>query len=177
MLVTGPTPVPVDSVRRLTNKFTGRLGVEIAVELYRRGADALLVLAGVAATHPTYLPCRPAATFDDYVNVVHEELGRMQARAAIFSAAVADYRPEAVLPGKTPSGGALETVRLVPTPKVIEGVRRAFPTAHNHLQIPGRRQPRAAARHRQGRLAGLRRGRRQPGRETRAWPASRWPTW
>src|SRR5690606_9222463 len=131
VLVTGgPTPVPVDSVRRLTNKFTGRLGVEIAVELYLRGAEALLVLAGGAATPPTYLPWRAAATFDDYVNVVYEELGRMQARAAIFSAAVADYRPEAVLPGKTPSGGALETVRLGPTPKVIEGVRRAFPDMH-----------------------------------------------
>jgi phosphopantothenoylcysteine decarboxylase/phosphopantothenate--cysteine ligase len=35
-----------------------------------------------------------------------------------------------VLPGKTPSGGALETLRLAPTPKVIAGVRRAFPHLH-----------------------------------------------
>jgi phosphopantothenoylcysteine decarboxylase / phosphopantothenate---cysteine ligase len=49
LLVTGgPTPVPVDSVRRLTNKFTGQLGIEIADELYLRGAGVLLVLAGVS---------------------------------------------------------------------------------------------------------------------------------
>jgi phosphopantothenoylcysteine decarboxylase / phosphopantothenate---cysteine ligase len=51
-------------------------------------------------------------------------------RAGIFSAAVADYRPEEVLAGKTPSGGALETLRLVPTPKVIARIRQAFPQLH-----------------------------------------------
>lgn len=131
LLVTGgPTPAPVDSVRRLTNKFTGRLGVEIADELFLRGADVLLVLAGGAVAPPTYLPWRAAKTFDDYVNVTQEALGRTAARAAVFSAAVADYRPETVLPGKTPSGGALETLRLVPTVKVIAEVRKAFPGLH-----------------------------------------------
>lgn len=131
VLVTGgPTPAPVDSVRRLTNKFTGRLGVTIADELYLRGAEALLVLAGGATQPPVYLPWRAADTFDDYVKIVQEELARTRAGAAVFSAAVADYRPEAVLPGKTPSGGALETLRLVPTQKVIAEVRRAFPDLH-----------------------------------------------
>jgi phosphopantothenoylcysteine decarboxylase / phosphopantothenate---cysteine ligase len=131
LLVTGgPTPVPVDSVRRLTNKFTGQLGIEIADELYLRGADAMLVLAGGVTQPPVYLPWRAAPTFDDYVNFVEEELSRHPVRAGIFSAAVADYRPEEVLPGKTPSGGALETLRLVPTPKVIAGIRQAFPQLH-----------------------------------------------
>lgn len=131
LLVTGgPTPVPVDSVRRLTNKFTGQLGVEIADELYLRGADALLVLAGGVITPPAYLPWQPAATFDDYVNLVHTALAEKPVRAGIFSAAVADYRPQSVLPGKTPSGGALETLRLVPMPKVIAKVRAAFPQLH-----------------------------------------------
>jgi phosphopantothenoylcysteine decarboxylase/phosphopantothenate--cysteine ligase len=131
LLVTGgPTPVVVDSVRRLTNKFTGRLGVAIADELYLRGADVVLVLAGGMTAPPAYLPWRAAATFDDYVNIIAEELEARLSRAAIFSAAVADYRPQAALPGKTPSGGALETLRLVPTQKVIVEVRRAFPALH-----------------------------------------------
>jgi phosphopantothenoylcysteine decarboxylase / phosphopantothenate---cysteine ligase len=131
LLVTGgPTPVPVDSVRRLTNKFTGQLGIEIADELYLRGAGVLLVLAGGVTQPPGYLPWRAALTFDDYVNIVEEELARRPVRAGIFSAAVADYRPEEVLAGKTPSGGALETLRLVPTPKVIARIRQAFPQLH-----------------------------------------------
>jgi phosphopantothenoylcysteine decarboxylase / phosphopantothenate---cysteine ligase len=131
LLVTGgPTPVLVDSVRRLTNKFTGQLGIEIADELYLRGADVLLVLVGGVTQPPVYLPWRAAATFDDYASIVEEELARRTVRAGIFSAAVADYRPEKVLPGKTPSGGTLETLRLVPTPKVIASIRQSFPQLH-----------------------------------------------
>lgn len=129
LLVTGgPTPVPVDAVRRLTNKFSGALGIEIASELYLRGADALLVHGGGVMRPPTWLPHRLAPTFDDYVKLVLGALAEKPYQAGIFSAAVADYRPESVLPGKTPSGGALETLRMVPTIKVIDEVRRCFPT-------------------------------------------------
>jgi phosphopantothenoylcysteine decarboxylase / phosphopantothenate---cysteine ligase len=131
ILVTGgPTPVPVDNVRRLTNKFTGQLGIQIADELFLRGAAVMLVLGGGVSVPPAYLPWRAAATFDDYVKIVRGELEIDTVRAAVFSAAVADYRPEEVLPGKTPSGGALETLRLVPTPKVIDSIRETFPDLH-----------------------------------------------
>lgn len=123
----GPTPVAVDGVRRITNRFTGQLGVEIANELYLRGAEALLVLGGGVAKPPEYLPVAPAGTYDDYYQMVMSALANKPYRAAIFSAAVADYRPEQLLPGKTPSGGALQQIRLVPTVKVIGQVRQQFP--------------------------------------------------
>lgn len=128
LLITGgPTPVPVDGVRRITNRFTGQLGVEIGNELYLRGAEALLVLGGGMVKVPDYLPVAPAGTYDDYYRLVMAELARWPYQAAIFSAAVADYRPEQLLPGKTPSGGALQQIRLVPTVKVIAEVRQQFP--------------------------------------------------
>lgn len=128
VLVTGgPTPVPIDAVRRITNRFSGKLGITVAEEVYLRGADALLVHAGDVMRPPDYLPHRLAATFDDYLDAVMEELGRRPYFAGIFTAAVADYRPEEVLSGKTPSGGALQTLKLAPTVKVIGRVRVAFP--------------------------------------------------
>ena len=131
VLVTGgPTPVPVDGVRRLTNKFTGRLGIAIAHELTLRGADALLIHGGGVMRPPDYLPHHLAATVDDYLELVEGALERTTYEAAIFSAAVADYRPEAVRSGKTPSGGALETLKLVPTVKVIGRVREQHPALH-----------------------------------------------
>ena len=130
LLVTGgPTPVPLDAVRRLTNKFTGRLGIRIADELYLRGANVLLIHAGGVTEPPGYLPHRPARTFDEYVKAIMDALDEKAYRAGIFSAAVADYRPEEILPGKTPSGDRL-TIKLVPTPKVIKEVRRAHPDLH-----------------------------------------------
>ncbi len=48
-------------------------------------------------------------------------------KAAIFSAAVADYRPQSVVEGKIPSGGGLSAIELVPTHKVIDKVQQALP--------------------------------------------------
>ena len=128
ILVTGgPTPVPIDSVRRLTNRFSGRLGAEIAEELYLKGADVQLIHGEGIYQPPAYLPYQIVRTYDDYLEAVLETLARKNYVFGIFSAAVADYKPEKVLPGKTPSGGALKTINLVPTVKVIEEVKARFP--------------------------------------------------
>jgi phosphopantothenoylcysteine decarboxylase/phosphopantothenate--cysteine ligase len=128
ILVTGgPTPVPIDSVRRLTNRFSGRLGAEIAEELYLKGADVRLIHGEGIYQPPAYLPYQIVRTYDEYLEAVLETLARKNYVFGIFSAAVADYKPEKVLPGKTPSGGALKTINLVPTVKVIEEVKARFP--------------------------------------------------
>ncbi|NJM88652.1 MAG: bifunctional phosphopantothenoylcysteine decarboxylase/phosphopantothenate--cysteine ligase CoaBC [Hydrococcus sp. RU_2_2] len=128
ILVTGgPTPVPIDNVRRLTNRFSGRLGSEIAQELYLRGADVCLIHGEGTYQPPTYLPYQVAKTYDEYLALVLETLNQKSYVFGIFSAAVADYKPETVLPGKTPSGGTLKSINLVPTLKVIEEVKAKFP--------------------------------------------------
>lgn len=129
ILVTGgPTPVPIDAVRRLTNKFRGELGALVAEELYLRGADVRLVHGEGSYRPPDHLPWRPAHTYDEYRDAVLEELAE-GCEAAVFSAAVADYRPEQPLSGKTPSGGTLE-LELVPTEKVVRLARERFADLH-----------------------------------------------
>lgn len=131
ILVTGgPTPVPIDNVRRLTNRFSGRLGAEITEELYLRDADVRLIHGEGTYQPPAYLPYQIVRTYDEYLASILETLSQKPYRFGIFSAAVADYKPELVLPGKTPSGGALKTINLVPTLKVIEEVRAKFPDLH-----------------------------------------------
>lgn len=131
VLVTGgPTPVAIDSVRRITNRFRGTLGTRIAEELWLRGAAAYLILGGGAYRPPDWLPHEIVPTYDDYLERVMAVLGEEPFAAGVFSAAVADYRPKQVLPGKTPSGGALRTIELEPTKKVIREVRNAFPDLH-----------------------------------------------
>jgi phosphopantothenoylcysteine decarboxylase/phosphopantothenate--cysteine ligase len=56
------------------------------------------------------------------------ELQQKQYQFGIFSAAVADYQPAQVFPGKIPSGGALAKIDLVATQKVISEVRAKFPS-------------------------------------------------
>ena len=127
ILVTGgPTPVAIDNIRRLTNRFTGRLGTCIAEELYLRGAKVKLIHGRGSYSPPEYLNHQIVDTYDEYLTEVIAEL-QQSYRFGIFSAAVADYKPERVFSGKIPSGGALSKIELVPTQKVIGEVRAKFP--------------------------------------------------
>ena len=130
LVTAGPTPTPIDAVRRITNRFSGKLGITVAEELFLRGAETMLIHAGGVTRPPEQLPHRLADTFDDYLALVMETLAEGGYDAGIFTAAVADYRPEEVREGKTPSGGALNTITLTPTPKVIRRVREAYPDLH-----------------------------------------------
>lgn len=128
ILVTGgATPVPIDNVRLLTNRFTGTLGGKIAEELYLQGADVKLIKGQGTYQPPSYLPVRAIATYQEYRQAVIAELQQTKYRCAIFSAAVADYQPKQIIPGKIPSGGALSKLELIPTAKVIREVRQQFP--------------------------------------------------
>jgi phosphopantothenoylcysteine decarboxylase/phosphopantothenate--cysteine ligase len=136
ILVTGgPTPVPLDNVRRIVNRFRGRLGALVTEELYLRGADVHLIHGDGAYQPPEHLPVTVVKTYDQYRRGVAERLSRgvdgRPYRAGIFSAAVADYAPRDVRPGKTPSGETGWTVKMEPTAKVIEEVRDRFPDLYS----------------------------------------------
>jgi phosphopantothenoylcysteine decarboxylase / phosphopantothenate---cysteine ligase len=127
ILVTGgPTPVPIDNVRRIVNRFRGHLGVKILEELYLRGADVLLIHGDGAYLPPAHLPYVVAETYEDYYQKVMTEFGQKDYAIGIFSAGVADYKPETTLPGKTPSGKPF-SLNLIPTVKVIDEVKKQFP--------------------------------------------------
>ena len=66
------------------------------------------------------------ATYDEYLSEVIAEL-QQNYQYGIFSAAVADYKPVQVFPGKIPSG-ELSKIDLVPTQKVISEVKARFPS-------------------------------------------------
>lgn len=122
ILVTGgPTPVKIDDIRRLTNCFSGKLGIIIAQDLFLSGADVLLLQAASGIRPPAWLPHRLYEDYDQY-----SELAIAAAETAsygIFSAAVADYGPKTTMLGKIPSGEDELIIRLEPLPKVIEKIR------------------------------------------------------
>jgi phosphopantothenoylcysteine decarboxylase/phosphopantothenate--cysteine ligase len=115
----GPTPVPIDGVRRIVNRFRGRLGADIADELVWRGADAELLLGDGAWRPSAPLPLSVARTFDEYRDMAVER-ARSGLFAGVFSAGVADYRPRQAVQGKIQSGQANLKLDLEPTEKVID---------------------------------------------------------
>jgi phosphopantothenoylcysteine decarboxylase/phosphopantothenate--cysteine ligase len=128
ILVTGgPTPVPLDGVRRITGRFRGQLGAAIHEELLRRGADSRLVLGDGGWRPAAWLPeVTVAPTYDAYRRLVLAEVAA-GAEAAVLSAAVADYGPREVVAGKVPSGQREWRLELEPTEKVIDLVAAAAP--------------------------------------------------
>jgi phosphopantothenoylcysteine decarboxylase / phosphopantothenate---cysteine ligase len=129
MVTAGPTPVPIDGVRRIVNRFRGRLGAEVAEELVWRGADAELILGDGAWRPKAPIPVTIVRTFDDYRDTVVAR-ARAGVWAGVFSAGVADYRPRAAVSGKIPSGQASLTLDLEPTEKVIDLACAAAPDMH-----------------------------------------------
>jgi phosphopantothenoylcysteine decarboxylase/phosphopantothenate--cysteine ligase len=119
LVTAGPTPVPIDGVRRIVNRFRGRLGAAIHEELLLRGAESTLVLGDGAWRPAPWIPVEIARTYDEYRESVLRHVAQGY-DAGIFSAGVADYRPRQATQGKIPSGQAELTLSLVPTEKVID---------------------------------------------------------
>jgi phosphopantothenoylcysteine synthetase/decarboxylase len=137
LITSGPTRGPLDAVRYITNKSTGRLGVLLATEALSRGADVTFIYGKGSLTPNSDALGADAAgrlrvieieTVDDLVEIMNAELAAAQFDAVIHSMAVLDYIPETFLEEKTPSGQDEWLVKLVRTPKVIKIIRELQPS-------------------------------------------------
>jgi phosphopantothenoylcysteine decarboxylase/phosphopantothenate--cysteine ligase len=118
----GGTREPLDLVRFVGNRSSGRMGVALAAEARRRGGDVTLVYANGAVPPPSGVEVVPAATAAD---MKREMLARAEADVILMAAAVSDYRPSNPETGKRPKSGETWTIALEPTDDVLpELVRR-----------------------------------------------------
>ena len=102
LIAAGPTREPLDPVRFLSNRSSGRMGFALAREARARGAEVTLVLGPGTGTPPAGCRVRPVETA---VEMHREVLGESPAcDAVVLAAAVADYRPAAPSPEKLKSG-------------------------------------------------------------------------
>ncbi len=118
----GGTREPLDSVRYIGNRSSGRMGVALAAEAYRRGAEVTLLAAnlGIAVPDGITVVATPTAT-----DVEREALARRDAEILLMAAAVADYRPAQVVDGKRPKGADAWALELVPTVDVARALGEA----------------------------------------------------
>jgi phosphopantothenoylcysteine decarboxylase / phosphopantothenate---cysteine ligase len=113
----GGTREPIDLVRFVGNRSSGRMGVAIAAEAHRRGARVTLLGANLAVAAPPGVKLVPTPTAAD---LEREALARgAEADVVIMAAAVADYRPAEALATKRPKEPAAWVVELEPTTDVL----------------------------------------------------------
>jgi len=115
----GGTREPLDSVRFVGNRSSGRMGVALAEEAERRGAEVTLLAANLSVPAPPGVNVVVTPTAAD---LEREALARGDADVIVMAAAVADYRPSAPSDGKRSKDGATWTVELEPTPDVLAAI-------------------------------------------------------
>jgi phosphopantothenoylcysteine decarboxylase/phosphopantothenate--cysteine ligase len=119
----GGTREPLDAVRFLGNRSSGRMGVALAEEARLRGAEVTLVAANLSVPPPGKVELVQAPTA---VELEREVLARSDADVVLMAAAVADYRPAEQSSGKRPKNEQPWTVTLEPTGDILAqlGARR-----------------------------------------------------
>ena len=114
----GGTREPLDDVRFIGNRSSGRMGVAVAEEARRRGADVTVVAANIAVLPPGGIELVQAPTAAD---LEREVLARAdEADVVVMAAAVADYRPAEVVAGKRGKDAQAWTIELEPTKDVLK---------------------------------------------------------
>ena len=111
----GGTREPIDTVRFVGNRSSGRMGVALAAEARRRGAHVTLLAANLAVAPPSGVEVVQTPTAAE---LEREALAR-DPDVVIMAAAVADYRPLASLGTKRPKGREGWTLELEPTVDVL----------------------------------------------------------
>jgi phosphopantothenoylcysteine decarboxylase / phosphopantothenate---cysteine ligase len=112
LVTAGGTREPVDSVRFVGNRSSGRMGVAVAEEARRRGADVVLLAANLSVPPPPGVETIPTPTA---ASMRDAALALEDVDVAILAAAVADYRPAVSLAGKRPKDDAVWQLELEPT--------------------------------------------------------------
>jgi phosphopantothenoylcysteine decarboxylase/phosphopantothenate--cysteine ligase len=119
----GGTREPLDAVRFLGNRSSGRMGVALAEEARRRGADVTLLAANLAVQPPRGIEVIETPTA---ASMLDEVLAHADADVVLMAAAVADYRPAESVAEKRPKDERAWQVTLEPTTDVLRtlGERR-----------------------------------------------------
>jgi phosphopantothenoylcysteine decarboxylase/phosphopantothenate--cysteine ligase len=113
----GGTREPLDAVRFLGNRSSGRMGVALAEEARRRGAYVILLSANLAVPPPAGIEVVETPTAE---TLLREALAHADADLVLMSAAVADYRPAEALTAKRPKSTEPWTLELEPTEDVVK---------------------------------------------------------
>ena len=117
LVTAGPTTEPIDPVRFISNRSSGKMGYALARAATRRGADVILVSGPTGLIPPTGLSFRPVTTAEDMRRSVLEN--RPGCDIIIKAAAVSDYKPRECAVQKIKKGTESLSLALVKNPDIL----------------------------------------------------------
>jgi len=117
VVTAGPTWEPIDPVRFVGNRSTGRMGFAVAAEAFARGASVTLVVGPGTIEPPVGPTVVRVTTADEMRGAVLDAAA--DSSAIVMAAAVADFRPESVSGAKLKKDQGPPQIRLVPTADIL----------------------------------------------------------
>lgn len=123
VVTAGPTEEPIDPVRHIGNRSTGRMGFAVAERALRRGAEVVLISGPTALGPPDGVRFVQVRTTQEMRDAVMAELPELD--LLVMAAAPADYRPAEVAPHKIKKGLERLVIGLVRAPDILSEVASA----------------------------------------------------
>jgi phosphopantothenoylcysteine decarboxylase/phosphopantothenate--cysteine ligase len=124
VVTAGGTREPIDPVRYISNRSSGKMGYALAEAAQDRGAKVTLVTAPTSLPEPTGVDVVKVRTAQEMYQALEEVATK--ADALVMAAAVADYRPVKVAKDKIKKGEAGLTLELECTPDILGSIKGNF---------------------------------------------------
>ena len=131
LITAGPTREPIDPVRYLSNRSSGKMGYAIAEAALEAGHGVVLVSGPVNLDPPRGAHFISILTSDEMYNAVHR--GVRDCDALVMCAAVADYKPQKFLTTKVKKRDENLSLELVPTRDILGSLQNK----DRHLLVVG----------------------------------------
>jgi len=120
LITAGPTREPIDPVRYLSNRSSGKMGYAIAEAALGNGDDVTLISGPVSLAAPPRVRLIRVITSEQMHHAVHQHLDGCD--VLVMCAAVADYKPAKASPHKIKKGAAALILELVPTRDILTSI-------------------------------------------------------
>jgi phosphopantothenoylcysteine decarboxylase/phosphopantothenate--cysteine ligase len=120
LVTAGGTQEPIDSVRYIGNRSSGRMGVALAAEAARRGAATTLIAANLKIDLPPGVETIPVGTAAELLDVCRERFDECD--VLLMAAAVADFRPARPSERKLKKDEGVPTIEVEPTEDVLSAL-------------------------------------------------------
>lgn len=121
LITAGPTREPIDPVRYLTNRSSGKMGYALAASAAKRGHQVTLISGPTALDIPEGVDYLPIESAEDMYQAVESQISRQD--IAIFAAAVADYTPAVIADQKIKKQNDELTLSLKKTKDILGSAR------------------------------------------------------
>src|SRR5207249_2479263 len=120
VITAGPTREPIDPVRYISNRSSGKMGYAIAEAALESGHDVILISGPVSLQPPRAAKLVSVSTSDEMFDAVHRDASKCD--ICVLCAAVADYKPASVSPTKIKKRSENVSLELIPTRDILDSL-------------------------------------------------------